>query len=64
MKAMRFELDVYRRQTVLLTDEQYSLWQKWNESQKDSDWETFVESVQEDVAEQMEFYIEDAEPIA
>lgn len=62
-RSFRVKLDVSRRQDCNISDTAYSLWLKWNESRDDEDWGVFAGYVSDEIAEQMEFYIEDAEPI-
>lgn len=62
-KGFRFQLDVPRHQDYSISDTAHSLWLKWNESKDDGDWETFADYVSDEIADQMEFYIEEAEPI-
>lgn len=64
MKRMRLTLEVESRVHVIVSDNTYSLWQKWNESRDDEDWETFVEAAEGEIdVSDLEFWIEDAEPI-
>jgi F0F1-type ATP synthase membrane subunit a len=63
MRLMRFSLDCDSTQAAFISEKEFSLWQKWNESRLDEDWQVFVESIIETVADQIEFDIEDAEPI-
>lgn len=52
-------------QVVMVSENTYSLWQKWNESQSDEDWEAMADAVSNelDPSRSLEFYIEEAEPI-
>lgn len=59
-----FQIQIYagRYQDVQISDHGYKLWLKWYESRSDSDWKDFADWVQDEIAEQMVFYIEEAIP--
>lgn len=52
-------------QVIMVSENTYSLWQKWNESQSDEDWAAVADAVSDelDPSHSLEFYIEEAEPI-
>lgn len=58
MNIFDVTLDVSSHQTVFVSDQSKSLFLKWKESGDDEDFEAVAMSIEDDVKEQIEFWIE------
>jgi hypothetical protein len=59
MFFLNVELDVSRHQTIMVGENAKALYLKWQETGKDEDFELLASTIEDDVREQLDFWIED-----
>jgi hypothetical protein len=58
MFFLNVELDVSRHQTIMVGENAKALYLKWQETGNDEDFELLASTIEDDVREQLEFWIE------
>jgi hypothetical protein len=59
MFILSVELETSYRQTVMVGENAKALYLKWQETGKDEDFELLASTIEDDVREQLDFWIED-----